>query len=665
VEAPLDFEAEVVAALEDDPAELYDNAPCGYLSTLPDGTIVKVNQTFLTWTGFARDDLVGRRKFHRLLTPGGQIYFETHFAPLLAMQGAVREIALELVVADGKRRPVLVNAVVKQGGDGHPLAVRITIFDASDRRRYERELLRARRAAEASAGRLRALQEVTAELATVSSVDGVAAVVARAAAEALGTTRTGLHLLGPGGDLEPPAGPGGDPACARALVTGEPVVRESPDEVAVVTPLGAGQRAGVVVFGFAAGRAVAQELPLLRALAGMAGQAVERTRLYEETVERARRSSFLARLSRELDEASGVAGRAQRCVEMLVDGVAAWARLEPAPDGPGRVSATATGPAGTTNGEFAAALDRQVLARVAAGDPAALRDSSWAVLPLSARGHRLGALALLARQDRPFRRDDLPFLTEIADRAALALENARLYEQERDSALTLQRSLLAGDPPRHPRCELVTRYRPAVEWLEVGGDWYDAFDVGDDRIGVVVGDVVGRGIRAASTMGQMRSALRAVAGGGVGPARLLEQLDVFVERMPDGQLTTLAYVEVEPAARLIRLACAGHPPPILLTAGAAEPIWSGRSLPLGPWGRDMPRTQEELVLPPGARLLLYSDGLVERPGERIDAGIARLVRAMVERAAEPLPEMVDGMLAALLGDGPSHDDVCVLALAIA
>jgi serine/threonine-protein kinase RsbW len=650
VDRPLETEAALVAALEDDPAELYDNAPCGYLSTLPDGTVAKVNQTFLTWTGFDRDELVGRRKFYRLLTPGGQIFFETHFAPLLAMQGAVREIALDLVGADGRRRPVLVNAAVKRDGEGRPLVVRITVFDAADRRRYERELLRARRVAESSAAKLRALQEVTADLATASSVEAVGAVVARAATEAIGSTRSALHLHGP--------------------AAGEPAVRESAAEVTVVTPFGAGPHAGVVVFGFEAGRSVTEELPLLQALARMAGQAVDRIRLYEETVERARRSSLLARLSRELDEASGVAGRAQRCVEVLVDDVAAWACLEPASGGPGRVRAAATGDGAPADGEPGDALDRQALAGVAAGGPPHLvaepahPAASWAALPLSARGRRLGALALLARPDRPFRRDDLPFLTEIADRAALALENARLYEQERDSALTLQRSLLAGDPPHDPRCELVTRYRPAVEWLEVGGDWYDAFDVGDDRIGVVVGDVVGRGIRAASTMGQLRSAVRAVAGGGGGPANLLKQLDRFVKRMPDGQMTTLVYVEVEPAAGRIRFACAGHPPPILLTAGgAAEPIWSGRSLPLGPWGAECPRTQDELVPPPGARLLLYSDGLVERPGERIDVGIARLTRAMAERAAAPLPAMVDGVLADLLGDGPSHDDVCVLALA--
>lgn len=138
------------ALLDDDPAALYDKAPCGYLSTTPDGTIVKVNQTFLTLTGYARDELVGRRRFPDLLTAGGRIYHETHYAPMLQMQGSAREIALDIVSADGKRLPVLVNSVLETDPNGTPLVVRAAIFEATDRREYERELLRAKERAEAS-----------------------------------------------------------------------------------------------------------------------------------------------------------------------------------------------------------------------------------------------------------------------------------------------------------------------------------------------------------------------------------------------------------------------------------------------------------------------------------------------------------------------------------
>jgi PAS domain S-box-containing protein len=139
------------ALLEESAEDLYENAPCGYLSALPGGTIVKVNQTFLTWTGYRREDLVDRKRFHELLTAGGRIFHETHYAPLLQMQGTVREIALDIVCADGRRLPVLVNSVLRKDDSGKPLLVRTTVFNATDRKEYERELLRERQRAEAAA----------------------------------------------------------------------------------------------------------------------------------------------------------------------------------------------------------------------------------------------------------------------------------------------------------------------------------------------------------------------------------------------------------------------------------------------------------------------------------------------------------------------------------
>ena len=145
------------ALLEDDAAELYENAPCGYLSTLPDGIILKANGTFLKWTGYGRDDLVGRRRFQDLLTRGDRIFYETHWMPMLMMQGHVREMAVELVGASGQRIPALVNAVTKYDEAGSPVAVRNAVFDATERRAYERELLAARQRAEESEAKAVAL----------------------------------------------------------------------------------------------------------------------------------------------------------------------------------------------------------------------------------------------------------------------------------------------------------------------------------------------------------------------------------------------------------------------------------------------------------------------------------------------------------------------------
>lgn len=153
------LEAFYDALADDDPEELYDRAPCGYLSTAPDGVIVKVNQTFLTLTGYERSQLVGGRTFADLLSPGGQIYHETHFAPILRMQGRVREIALDIVRADGSRLPVLVNAVLEMDDAGGPRVIRTAVFDATDRREYERELLRAKTRAEESEARARSLAQ--------------------------------------------------------------------------------------------------------------------------------------------------------------------------------------------------------------------------------------------------------------------------------------------------------------------------------------------------------------------------------------------------------------------------------------------------------------------------------------------------------------------------
>ncbi|MGW6522824.1 PP2C family protein-serine/threonine phosphatase [Streptomyces sp. NPDC054962] len=175
-ERPGDDRAASSALLEDSVEDLYEHAPCGFLSTLPDGTIAKINATLLQWLGHTRGDLVGRRTFSDLLTVGGRIYHETHFGPLLRMQGEISGIALELEAADGSRLPVLVTSTVKSGSDGQPVMIRTTVFDARDRRAYETELLRARQEAEderAELMRLNATLQQTLLPPTLVSVPGL------------------------------------------------------------------------------------------------------------------------------------------------------------------------------------------------------------------------------------------------------------------------------------------------------------------------------------------------------------------------------------------------------------------------------------------------------------------------------------------------------------
>ena len=282
--------------IEDTAEDLFENAPCGYLSTLPDGTIVRVNRTFETWTGLRREELLGTRRFQDLLSPGGRIYHETHYAPLLRMQGSVREIAVEIVRADGTRLPALINSVLHSDEQGRPQRVRTTVFDATDRRSYEQELMRARR-------------------------------------------------------------------------------------------------------------------------------------------------------------------------------------------------------------------------------------------------------------------------------------------QEQEWAQELSRSLLSGSLPTAPGFEVAVAYRPAVSGLEVGGDWYDAFWLDEgDTVGLVLGDVVGRGIGAAATMGQLRSAVRALASTGLGPGPLLDALDAYASRHEVGRMTTLICAQLGLGSRRLRYACAGHPPPVILSPGEEPCLRVGGAL---------------------------------------------------------------------------------------
>jgi PAS domain S-box-containing protein len=321
--------------------DLYENAPCGYLSCRPDGTIVRVNRTFETLTGYRREELLHRR-FVDLLTAAGRIYHETHYAPLLRMQGAVREIALEIVRSDGSRLPALVNSVEHRDAQGRPALVRTIVFDATDRRRYEQELLQARR-------------------------------------------------------------------------------------------------------------------------------------------------------------------------------------------------------------------------------------------------------------------------------------------RERDIATELQRSLLGGASPSWEGLEIDVFYRPAVAGLEVGGDWYDAFALDERRVALVIGDVVGRGIGAAATMGQLRSAVRALASTRLAPGALLTALDRFAASHEVGRMTTIVYAELELGGGALRYAVAGHPPPVLARAGERPRFLDeGRSMPLDTAPEPVARPEATVALVPGDRLVFYTDGLVERRDRPLVDGLEQL-----------------------------------------
>ncbi|GGM54787.1 SpoIIE family protein phosphatase [Dactylosporangium sucinum] len=663
---------------EESAEELYENAPCGYLSLLPDGTVVRVNRTFLEWTGHRREELIGRR-IHELYSVGTRIYHETHLSPLLHMQGEVREIAAEFRRADGSRLPALVNAVLRTDPATGAHVVRMTVLDATDRRTYERELLEARRRAERNQSRIAVLQDMVAECAAIERADQIVAPIVHAGSAAFGATETRVWLLIPGeavlrraGDGEPVRLPLDDAAPeARAAALGDVVRHEEQSRrfpLRVVAPLLTDQQVlGVVSFAFGAHRPVADdEIELMRTVGRQAGQALDRAYLHEEAVRRAWQAGFLAGLSRRLDETAGLAERARRLVDLLVPDVARYAQVDL--DLAGEPGLQVAGPGG---GAPAWAIPQDVLMAVQAmgrtGGPVAPvpllpPDGRRAlVLPLRARNAVLGTLLLAASPVTDAAGPD--FLVDLADRAGMTLDNARLAERDREVAHTMQQSLLIHHWPVDARFRVATVYRPAVRSIEVGGDWYDIFAISPERVGIVVGDVVGRGLQAASAMGQLRSAVRALASTQGGPAEVLRHMDEFVTTFEGGQMTTLAYAELALDSGQLRYSCAGHPPPLLLQPGA-EPgfLWDARSGPIGTTAGRRLRSEAALTVARGSRLLLYTDGLVERRGERIQDGLDRLAALAGEHRDAPLDTLTQQVGDALVPSEGGHDDMCLLAV---
>jgi serine/threonine-protein kinase RsbW len=298
-----------------------------------------------------------------------------------------------------------------------------------------------------------------------------------------------------------------------------------------------------------------------------------------------------------------------------------------------------------------------------AGVPAAAWGNGIAVQPCVAEGRVVAALCVGRSEATPLGEEERAFLAAVSEQCALALERARLFSHEQDVARTLQRSLLGGALPHDPRVEIASFYRAGVRGLSVGGDWHDAFTPAPGRLMLVVGDIVGRGLEAASTMGRLRSAVRALAIAGFSPAELLARLDAFAELDEPARMTTLICVDIELASGSALIASAGHLPALLVRAGQEpELVWHGRSLPLGVLASSLPRGEFGLRLEAGARLVLYTDGLIERRARHIDSGFEGLVAEAGESRHLPLADMIVQITQRLLGDDPADDDVCLMAV---
>ncbi|MGW1770861.1 SpoIIE family protein phosphatase [Streptomyces sp. NPDC002104] len=281
------------------------------------------------------------------------------------------------------------------------------------------------------------------------------------------------------------------------------------------------------------------------------------------------------------------------------------------------------------------------------------------VAPLIARGTVQG-LAMFGRSaGRPaFTGDDVSLAGELASRAAICLDNARLYSRVQDIALTLQRALLPSALAASPYVDVAHRYVPGSRITEVGGDWYDVIGLPDGRVALVAGDVMGHGVAAAAAMGRLRITAKALAGHHSDPADLLTELDACA-REAGIELATCLYIVYDPRSGRARIASAGHPPPLVLRPdGAVDTIGEVLGVPLGVGG--FPFRTTGIELPRNATLALYTDGLIEARGRDIDAGLEAL-RIELARAPRPLEAMADHVLASLLPTPPTDDTVLVLA----
>ena len=464
--------------------------------------------------------------------------------------------------------------------------------------------------------------------------------------------------------------------------------------------------AGTVIGALAAGFALPQpfdeeQRDLFRTVAARVAEALDRASLLEDAdQERARaeaserRASLLADVGAVLTGAQGSTEKMQRLLDLLVPEFADMGTIELVRADRLEVLAVqhavtgrrealarlrrlhAADPPAVPNlhhvvtsgrAELGVTIPEPLRRQVTEADPESaalvteLEPASFVAVPLRARGTVLAGLLLMqsAASGRRFEEADLALAELIAGRAALALDNAILYEQQQDVVTTLQHALLPGRLPRIDGVTATARYRPGMAALDVGGDWYDLLALPAGRVGIVLGDVVGRGVGAATSMGQLRSAVAALAPYCTGPAEVLRRLDRFAAGVPGGELATVAYVEFDPATGVLRYSCAGHPPPLLLGPDGVRVLDGGRGVPLAT-SVQVPRREATLTLDPAGTLICYSDGLIERRGSDIDGRLAMLQEAVTALAGAPLTSLCDGVLERMVGDTPLNDDVALL-----
>ncbi|MEU8748993.1 ATP-binding SpoIIE family protein phosphatase [Streptomyces chartreusis] len=285
---------------------------------------------------------------------------------------------------------------------------------------------------------------------------------------------------------------------------------------------------------------------------------------------------------------------------------------------------------------------------------------SMLVVPLKARNVVLGFMILLRHPERvEFNDMDRVTGAELAARAGLVLDNARMYTYQESVAETLQDSMLPHIPPRMAGCDIATRYLPGTLLGRVGGDWFDSVKLPGARTALVVGDVMGHGLNSAAMMGQLRTAVQTMAALDLPPGQLLRNLDDLAQRLGDSYLATCLYAVYDPIASELHIANAGHIPPVLVRAddGRSELLDLPTGAPIGVGG--VPFEAVRVRVRPGDRLVMCTDGLVEMRGEDIGVGLATLCESAAHPAAS-MDDACDTIIRALNTRGGRKDDVALL-----
>ena len=475
---------------------------------------------------------------------------------------------------------------------------------------------------------------------------------------------------------------------ARAIASGEPVwaltrdemnaftgMPESVDEGWVSVPLKtpAGVH-GALHLSFAEPRVLTDaERRWLQTVVSQCALALERSQLYDEEQRLRERSEQLQRMTANLSNAITQTEVAEVVVETAVANVSAATASLYGVNEERQVARRLAGHGATSddaeNGEISLDEESPVAQVVRRGawwserptDSGAETLRTSVVVPLVAGRRSVGALELGWTEPTALPPDHRVFLETLASQGAQALDRARHFESERSIAETLQRSVLPVALPRLAGAQIAARYLPGTQEVDVGGDWFDAVELSDGRVGLVVGDVVGKGVHAAASMGQLRNALRAISIERLKPPSALARLDRLASDALDTAFATVVFAIVDRNAGIMRFSSAGHPPPVVAYPdGRVELLEEGRGLPLGT-GLGPKYRQSVVQLPAGSVVVLYSDGLVERRGHTIDEGIESLVEAVGDAAPKDAERLLEHVLEQLVAGAERADDVAILA----